>query len=37
MNRFGYRYVEPVHEENCVGCGMCALMCSDAAIEVYRD
>ncbi len=36
LNRFDYAYVEPIHPENCIGCAMCATVCPDAAIEVYR-
>lgn len=36
VNRFGYKYVEPVRIDNCIGCGMCAVMCPEAAMEVYR-
>lgn len=35
-NAKGYRYVHVKAPENCVGCLMCANMCPDAAIEIYR-
>lgn len=36
-NAKGYQYVQPLKAENCVGCGMCARICPDAAITVYRE
>lgn len=35
-NSKGYQYVVAVRPEDCIGCAMCAVMCPDAAIEVYR-
>jgi 2-oxoglutarate ferredoxin oxidoreductase subunit delta len=35
-NSKGYRYVSVKNPENCIGCLMCANMCPDAAIEIYR-
>ena len=32
----GYPYVTAAHPENCIGCAICARMCQDAAIEVYK-
>mgnify|MGYP001659438712 FL=1 len=36
VNSKGYEYVEPIHPEDCVGCAICAKMCSDGAIDVYK-
>lgn len=36
VNRYGYKYVEPIHPDDCIGCALCATMCPEAAIEVYR-
>ena len=36
VNSKGYPYVVVAKPDNCVGCSMCAQMCPDAAIEVYR-
>ncbi len=36
VNSKGYEYVEPVHQEACIACCMCARICPDGAIEVYR-
>lgn len=37
VNSKGYSYVVPVNPDACVGCGMCAAICPDAAISVYRE
>ena len=36
VNSKGYEYVETVNQEACVACCMCARICPDAAIEVYK-
>ena len=36
VNTKGYQYVVPVNPDACIGCMMCAIMCPDAAIEVYK-
>jgi 2-oxoglutarate ferredoxin oxidoreductase subunit delta len=35
-NSMGYRIVELIEAEKCSGCKLCAIMCPDAAIEVYK-
>ena len=35
-NAKGYRYINVKNEADCIGCLMCANMCPDAAIEIYR-
>ncbi len=36
VNSKGYQYVVPVNPDACIGCMMCAIICPDAAIEVYK-
>lgn len=36
VNSKGYEYVEPVNAANCIGCAICARMCPDGAIDVYK-
>lgn len=35
-NAMGYHAVVPDNEKKCVGCKLCAVMCPDAAIEVFK-
>ncbi len=35
-NFYGYQYLEMVNE-NCTGCTLCAVMCPDQAIDVFRE
>jgi 2-oxoglutarate ferredoxin oxidoreductase subunit delta len=37
VNSKGYQYVVPVNPDDCIGCAMCATICPDAAISVYRE
>jgi 2-oxoglutarate ferredoxin oxidoreductase subunit delta len=41
LNQQGYYPVEPRDNENsgkgCIACAMCATICPDIAIEVYRE
>ncbi len=36
VNQKGYPVVYPAKPEECIGCALCATICPDAAIEVYR-
>ena len=36
VNVKGYRYVAALNPDDCIGCAMCAIMCPDAAIEVFK-
>ena len=36
-NKFGYPYLVTDKPDQCTGCSMCALMCPDCAITVWRD
>ena len=36
VNAKGYPHVTAVKPEACIGCAMCAQMCPEAAIEVWR-
>lgn len=37
LNKLGYRYVVVENEDACIACGVCAEICPDAVIEVWRD
>jgi len=36
VNQKGYQYLVADKMENCIGCKICASICPDAAIEVYK-
>ncbi|MBR6451392.1 MAG: 4Fe-4S dicluster domain-containing protein [Lachnospiraceae bacterium] len=36
VNKSGYEPVEMKNDSDCIGCSFCALMCPEAAIEVYK-
>lgn len=35
-NARGYRYVQVVKEDDCIGCRFCGLTCPDAALTVFK-
>ena len=37
VNSKGYPYVVSAHPEDCIGCAMCAQICPESAIEVWRE
>jgi 2-oxoglutarate ferredoxin oxidoreductase subunit delta len=37
FNRKGFFPASPPLTDQCTGCGMCAQMCPEVAIEVYRE
>lgn len=37
FNTRGFFPAASVHSEKCTGCCMCAAMCPEVAIEVYRE
>jgi len=37
INKLGYRCVILENEDACVSCGICAEICPDAVIEVWRS
>ncbi|HOG17484.1 MAG: NADH dehydrogenase subunit I [Syntrophaceae bacterium PtaU1.Bin231] len=36
-NTMGYRPVSPGDSRDCTGCTLCAVVCPEVAIEVYRE
>ncbi|HDC92945.1 MAG TPA: hypothetical protein ENF15_04200, partial [Candidatus Acetothermia bacterium] len=36
-NSSGYRVVYMEHPDKCTGCAVCANVCPDVALEVYRQ
>ena len=36
INKKGYQYVVVKDQEACIGCKLCATVCPDAAIEIYK-
>jgi len=36
INKRGVNFVEFKDEGNCLGCTMCAVVCPDSCIEVYK-
>jgi 2-oxoglutarate ferredoxin oxidoreductase subunit delta len=36
VNSKGYHPVRCTNQDECTGCAICALMCPDVCIEVYR-
>lgn len=36
INNVGDYYAVQISEEMCTGCALCAIMCGDSAITVYR-
>ena len=36
-NKYGFRYAVVANNDKCMGCAMCARMCPDQGIRVFRD
>lgn len=36
VNSKGYEYVTAANPQDCIGCCICARVCPDGAIEVYK-
>ena len=37
VNAAGYLPATVTGKDNCTGCGVCAIVCPEVAIEVYRE
>jgi len=37
INKLGYKYVVIENIDNCTSCGICAEMCPDVVIEVWKE
>jgi len=37
LNAKGYNPVKVINMENCIACGICAMMCPDSAIKVEKE
>ncbi|MFA5479816.1 MAG: 4Fe-4S dicluster domain-containing protein [Candidatus Muiribacteriota bacterium] len=37
LNAKGYRVVECIDDNQCVGCAACAKVCPDIVISIYKD
>ncbi|HOJ30709.1 MAG TPA: 4Fe-4S binding protein [bacterium] len=37
FNKFGCHFVEVIDNTNCNGCKKCAIICPDAAIEIFYE
>jgi 2-oxoglutarate ferredoxin oxidoreductase subunit delta len=37
FNKMGYFPASPEHLDKCTGCAVCAQMCPEIAIKVYRE
>ncbi len=35
-NQKGYQYATVAEPDNCISCGICATMCPDVAINLYK-
>ena len=36
VNTKGYQHIMAVKPDECTGCALCAVMCPDAAIEIWK-
>lgn len=37
FNDKGWRFAEPIRNNDCIGCKQCAIICPDIAILVYKE